>query len=55
MNASQQKNNANMSAAGGFSGRSLLSQMAGNNDEDEMMLKEILGELGGSASGMGIK
>ena len=41
-----------------LSGRSLLSQMAaggGNSDEDEMMLKEILGELGGSTAGLGIK
>lgn len=44
-----------MAANGQFSGRSLLSQMAGNNDEDEAMLKEILGELGGSTSGMGVK
>ena len=29
--------------------------MAGNNDEDETMLREMLGELGGSASGIGIK
>ena len=29
--------------------------MAGNSDEDETMLREILGELGGSTSGLGIK
>ena len=38
-----------------MSGRSLLSQMAGNSDDDETMLREILGELGGSTTGLGIK
>ena len=29
--------------------------MAGNSDDDETMLREILGELGGSSQGLGIK
>ena len=35
---------------------SLLSQMAGGNDEDTAMLKEIMAEFGGDhLNGMGIK
>ena len=53
----QNKGPLSAKGGGGSRGPSLLSQMAGRNDEDEAMLKEILGELGGSSqfSGMSIK